>query len=401
MGRFFFAVALAALAACTDFPTEFSRIEDDKPRLIDFIYEPPEAAPGDTVELLALFGGRSVTPDDIDWKISCRVLQNIYGVDTSFDEKALDCTEEAFRFSDNTSCIRVRFAVPRDCIRQSPMVPDDWKSVLPEAIIRQIPESIASQSRESLLELMESISDRVEKAKDSELPAIAGYIDTLMGGQFARSLALAIQLTTVKIRLFADVAGSHDIRSDYTVNYNAPLSRLPRSIASPNRNPVIDSVCIYRAKGVSLLTFDAADPDVQRIRIWPSPDIDDTVEVLIDKGYTYFISGECSGWDRPLTLTNLLQGGPLESEEYTFDWMYQMDRDQIEGVASSDLMGINTMGLPYGTLVPPCNKKVRDVIIWLQVTDSKLDVLNRSQGSCVAEAMCRFAYTDAYLGQVK
>lgn len=401
MERFFFAVALAALAACTEFPTEFSRIENDKPRLIDFIYEPPEAAPGDTVELLALFGGKSVTPDDIDWKVSYKVLQNIYGIDTSFDEKVLDCTEETFRFSDNTSCIKVRFTVPRDCIRQSPMVPDDWKSVLPGELMQKIPENIASQSKESLMELMESASDRVKKAKDSELPAIADYLDTLMGGQFSKSLALAIQLTTVKIRFFADVAGSHVIRSDYTVNYNAPFSRLPRSIASPNRNPVIDSVCIYKAKGVSLLTFDSDDPDVQRIKIWPCPDIDDTVEVLIDKGYTYFISGECSGWDRPVTLTNLLQGGPIESEEYTFDWMYQMDRDQIEGVASSDLMGINTMGLPYGTLVPPCNKKVRDVIIWLQVTDSKLDVLNRSQGSCVTETRCRFAYTDTYLDQFK
>ena len=42
-------ITLLLLAGCTDFPTKYSVIEDENTRLIDFIYEPAEAAPGDTV----------------------------------------------------------------------------------------------------------------------------------------------------------------------------------------------------------------------------------------------------------------------------------------------------------------------------------------------------------------
>ena len=50
-------LGITLLIGCAEFPTAYSRIEPEKVRLLDFIYEPAEAAPGDTV---LLKGSRSL-----------------------------------------------------------------------------------------------------------------------------------------------------------------------------------------------------------------------------------------------------------------------------------------------------------------------------------------------------
>ena len=57
---------------CADFPTSYSRIESNKVRLLDFIYEPAEASPGDTVLLKAVFAGKPVTAEQLTWEMSSK-----------------------------------------------------------------------------------------------------------------------------------------------------------------------------------------------------------------------------------------------------------------------------------------------------------------------------------------
>ena len=130
MRKNIYIVALLFLG-CSTFPTSYNRIESDKVRLIDFIYEPSEAAPGDTVTIKAIFSGKEITPEELSWKVSTRVVKNIYGMDTAFDIHPLQYKTEQCYFSDNTSCISVEMVIPEDILYQSPMIPDDWQSGLP------------------------------------------------------------------------------------------------------------------------------------------------------------------------------------------------------------------------------------------------------------------------------
>ena len=85
-----FLYILPLFISCISFPTSYDRIEPDKVRLLDFIYEPAEAAPGDTVSVKAIFSGKKIMPEDLTWKISYTVVTNLYGVNTALDTHLLE-----------------------------------------------------------------------------------------------------------------------------------------------------------------------------------------------------------------------------------------------------------------------------------------------------------------------
>jgi hypothetical protein len=67
---------LLVLVGCTDFPTTYDRIDDDRVRVLDFVYDPAEAAPGDTVSCTAYFAGIPVDTNDISWHVSWNMVAN-------------------------------------------------------------------------------------------------------------------------------------------------------------------------------------------------------------------------------------------------------------------------------------------------------------------------------------
>ena len=62
-----------------------------------------------------------------------------------------------------------------------------------------------------------------------------------------------------------------------------------------------------------------------------------------------------------------------------------MDQEETENLSPNDMMNISTLGDLRGMFFPPQVKAITKFLLWVQVTDSKLVVLNRSQGSSVAE----------------
>ena len=382
------------LFACTEFSTQFERIEDDRVRMLDFMYEPPEAAPGDTVTLRAVFAGKTVDVDDISWRVSWKVVKNIMGTDTSFEEHSLESLSMLQSdFSDHTSCIEVRFVIPDDCLLQSPMLPDDWVSLLPDELRDSVPEQFASMSKSEMVQLVDSLATVATTLDAGELVAVGVLVPDLVA-----QLPLVTQLCTVPVRLFADVAGAHRIQSDYTVGYTTKFARWPGANVFANTNPRINSAGVYKVEGNGLVRFDRESDKSEFIQLYPPGE--DTVRIPVDKGYSYFVAVVTGRRDTVYTIGDIMNGQPPErTEEHSAEWMFRMDPDETDGLSHNDFMNIASLNDVEGILLPPRKSEIRHFTIWVQVTDSKLGVLNRSQGSVLAEMQGVFEYTDEYLGQ--
>ncbi len=380
---------------CAQFPTQYERIEADRIRLLDFMYEPPDAAPGDSVTLRAVFAGKPVTADAVTWRVSWKVVKNAMGIDTAFEEEPLRATVTNGNFSERTSCIEVRFVVPENCIEKSPMIPDHWPSLLPEALQTEIPEEFTAMSKQQLLGMVDWIT---AEGVNVDSAAMARAEEVTPG--LTENLPLVAQVFTVPIRIFADVKGSHRIQSDYTVGYSSRLAQWPGVQVFENTNPRIDSVGIYRVEGNGIMRFDREDENTSFTRL--SFASEDTTRITVDTGYTYFVTAFTGRYDTVFTLGDMMEGAPpMRTEEHTAEWLFQMPPEETEDLSPNDLMNIGSIGDLDAVLLPPRKSAVRHFTLWVQVTDSKLGVLNRSQGSVLAETHGVFEYTDAYLAQFR
>ena len=384
----------ALLTGCVQFPTQYERIDADRIRLLDFMYDPPEALPGDTVTLRAVFAGKPVAPEDITWRVSWKVLKNAMGTDTAFGEHPLDVSVEPFDFSKNTTGFTVRFAIPSNCIAESPMVPEDWLSLLPDELREGVPAQFTSRSKIEMIDLVDSLMKETQTLNTSQIETLADSMP-----EFTATLPLTMQLLTVPVRLFADVRGAHRIQSDYTVSYIPVFKRWPGANVFENTNPRIDSVGVYKVAGTGLARFDPDGENTDYIPLSVNRD-DDTTRIPVDKGYSYFVKVVTGNRDTVYTLGDMMQGvAPTRTEEHSAEWLFQMDKSEVEGVATNDLMNVGILNDFEGMFLPPRTEKIRHFTLWVQVTDSKIGILNRSQGSVVAEMQGIFEYTDAYLDQ--
>ncbi len=387
------------LGGCIQFSTQFERVEDDKIRLIDFIYEPPEAAPGDTVILRAVFAGKEIKPEAINWRVSYKLIKTLRGTDTALEEQPLECVSEQCTFSENTSCISVRFVIPQDCIVKSPMIKENLAALYTDELRNLLPDGFNELSIDTLAQWIDYLSKLTLYADSAFLARISDSLLITMPDVMSQ-FPLILQLLTVQIRIFADVTGSHRIQSDYSVCYNPRFCRIKGSGIYTNRNPVIDSVGIYKVKGGGVLKFDRQNEETEYIKLGNSKD--SAAEVVIDKGYTYFIEVAAGGRDTVFTMGDITAGkASSKVEDFSAEWMFKTAKEETAGLSPNDLMNISVLGDLYGILTPPRKKKVERFIVWVQVTDSKLGIMHRSQGSNAAEVHGRFVYTEAYLNQFK
>ena len=117
------------------FPTEFSNIRSSDVRVLDFMYEPADAAPGDTVVVKAVFGGKRITLPDVKWKTSFNVTNYLYGIiDKALNINPINVVPIEEKFSDNTTCIKFTFEIPSNIMYNSTSIPEDWITVLPKDV---------------------------------------------------------------------------------------------------------------------------------------------------------------------------------------------------------------------------------------------------------------------------
>jgi hypothetical protein len=378
--------AAMIMAGCANFPTQYTRIEPEKARLLDFIYEPTEAAPGDTVLLRAIFAGRVVASDELTWSMSQKIMVNEYGTVTALDTVPLDIIPESCSFSDRTSCIAFRFVVPPRIIAESPLAPENIVDALPSYYRSYMPEELKSVTKSSLMamvDMMASVTDPSMLPVDTAAMAL---------------LPVLLQCYTVPMRIYCTIAGDHTILSGYSVRYNSRFASLPAFNIPVNRNPRIDSIGIYKVHASPLTTFNPSSP-AHNYEFIPVADTGVT-PVVIDKGYTYFMSVATGIVDSTLSIDAAMGNGTPLPEQHLVLWYVEFDKDEMDEVSPYDLPDIGgddfSGGKHQSTIAPSRDVRISGCTAWVKVTDQFLNEYYRPQGSALREVRLSFTYTDAY-----
>ena len=373
-------------AGCADFPTSYDRIEPDKPRLLDFIYEPAEAAPGDTVLLKAVFAGRKVTAEDLIWEASYNVSINEYGEQTQSDTVALELTPVDCSFSDQTSCIALRFVIPENIIENSDAVPDNWTKRIPDYYRDAIPATYGSLSKHDILQQLDQAATAL-----SATPEAADE-------DFLSSLPLLLQYFTAPMQLFCTIRGGHPIQSTYSVRYNARFASLPQSGSTipVNRNPVVDSIRIYTVEENPLSSF---NPATCTSPFTFTTITGDTATIRVKRDCTYFFGVFTGNIDSTISIDAALGNGTPLPEQHLLQWYREFDQRELDEVAPEDLLQISGNQL-FGNdehlaqLFPSLDEAITGTTVWVQILDQFINELFRPQGSTLKELRLRFVYED-------
>ncbi len=359
------------------FPTEFNNIRSSDVRVLDFMYEPADAAPGDTVVVKAVFGGKRITLPDVKWKTSFNVTNYLYGIiDKALNINPINVVPIEEKFSDNTTCIKFTFEIPANIMYNSTSIPEDWITVLPKDVRSKIPASFSKLSKAKML----SVIDSLMKLDPKTIKKLAEN-DTSLN----ITLQLMCQLLTVKVRLIADVKNTYQTISDYSVRYNSRLKET--GLVYVNNNPVIDSLGIYKVPG-KRKNYSPSENIHEFIRLDVPKDQEKTI--LIDKEYSYFVKVFSKNYDTLKTID-----GKRQLEQFFTLWLYQLDDAEIQDLTLNKFMHLEG-DLLMATLIPPSDEKIKKFTIWCQVADGReglvTNEVNRPIGSSLIEGHGRFAY---------
>lgn len=393
----FVSFAVGLLTGCTEFPSRFDRVDSDEIRVLDFVYEPAEASPGDTVQVKAFFSGKKFTDADIDWKISHNVIINKYGIDSAFDIKSLSPVPVQTYCSDNTICYSFSFVVPPDIFKTNNSIPDNWTSLLPESIVKTLPENIKNISKDSLINLLDLLTS-------SELVYNIA-VDNLgiSREQLSLVLPLVSQFFTVRMRIFADLKNEYTVESNYSVRYNTRFSKIPQIPVYVNKNPVIDSLGIYKVPGDRDFYY-PSEKVHQFMRIDQNSASDNIV--TIEDGYSYFLVAFHDYPDTTKTLDDLFDGG-YHLEQIRTYWFFRQNDNETRDIPANQFMetdGVSTVNYsdfpfitPYDLqtvtkIYPPENSSIRKIAIWCQVQDDSNNEILRPVGSALKEGGFTFNY---------
>lgn len=374
------------MAGCGSFPTKFENVQKDEYRLLDLIYEPAEAAPGDTVHVRAVFAGKKITPADIDWKISYNVVTNMYGsTDTAFDFRSFTVRET--NFSNATTCMEWSFVVPNDIVYTSGGIPGDWLSLVPSEFREEIPSEYKSLTKKQIIDTISALAN--------VHPQILQFIAE-SNPVLADIVPFMCQFLTVKVRIHGQIRNGFLIESNYSVRYNRAFENVPALGVRVNRNPQIDSLGIYKVKG-KVDEFDSTNKAYTFYRIDNSGNQDQVIK--IEKDYSYFVEVFTNNPDSSRTLLDL-QRGTKKPEKYFTQWFFAMDSSESKDVNYSKFMDISGDELRE-ILTPPASGTITKFTIWAQVYDNFANEMNRPTGSMLVEGYGVFEYTKEYLAQFK
>lgn len=375
----FIMCSFLSIVSCVDFLGDFNRIEHDKVRVLDFIYDPPEASPGDTVKLTAVFAGLPVDSSVIDWNVSFNLGGNGWTIDTAYDIQPLNYTNVDTQFSVNTYTSSLKFVVPDDVILQSSMVPNNWIDVIPEEFHADIPDFLKGLSKATMIAFIESF-------KTEPVPL-----------EIQPMMPILLQLLSIKIRLLANVNGLR-VRSDYGVRYNSAFSSLPTVII--NTNPTFQWVGIYKVKGVGLQTFNPAihTQPYELFRLYSLQDSIPSDTVVIDKGYSYFVATESGNFDLIPSFDFETNTIASEAETHFFNWYFMFDKTEQAGISQNHLPNVaQNLNAKTEIFTPSLDANIKHFVMWVNVYDYFIEERLRPEGSSLKEVNGVFSYTQAYI----
>jgi len=361
------------MTGCEPFPNSYQHVEDTEIRMLDFIYEPADAAPGDIMTLTAVFAGKSVDLSEyIDWYISFNVIRDIFGSETVLDSttRLEPVAPPSFttQFSENTQTVSFQIPIPDDIILKSEFIPTKWIEMLPQYMRNIIPAEFSSITKAEAVNIIESAAAAGQHIVNQQ-------IDPFI-----------LQLFTVPIRITARVKSApgrlpHRIVSSHSIRYN---SRFKSTGAPINNNPVIDSVVVYKVKGKDRMAFDYK---TERAAATFRLDVKDAV-FAVEDGFSYFIEAHSEN-SIDSTITADLN---RIAEKHVAHWFFALDKNEIAGVKHTDLMDFGSVMGNQWSIVPPKNRRVEKFTLWVTVHDEAPNERMRPMGSALKEVSGRFVY---------
>jgi hypothetical protein len=359
------AAAAMLCAGCEQFSTSYQRIESTEFRLLDFMYSPADAAPGDTVTLVAVFAGKRVDTDaHIDWWVSFNVITDMFGGQTVVDSTRLEPLAQRVdtTFSENTQTVAFRVPVPEDIVRASASIPEAWGEMLHPAIRNMLAPDLLALTKGEMIDLIES-------------------------GQMANPQIL--QLFTVPMRITARMHEPgrlpHAIHSRQSIRYNSRLAAMGIPDVPVNNNPAVDSIVTYKVRGKNLLTF---NPETQSVAAAFRLDDADEPVIEVEDGFSYFMVVYSNGSiDSTITMD-----GNRAAERHLSYWQFTLDSEEIAGTHHSRFMDFGSVTGTHWTLTPPRSRRITRFTFWLTLKDEAANVRLRPEGSVLVEINGRFVY---------
>jgi hypothetical protein len=311
-----------------------------------------------------------------------------------------------FDHADGQTIIEFEFVVPNDVLDRTDLLADALKDLIPEEGKQQASGDELETSTGELLQLVGQMARKAPEWKQ----VLPQKQDSLMQhdplyqtyASFPPSqLAAVVQLLTAPAEITAEIEGSNMVRSGFTVRYNSRFADLPGSRVFVNRNPVIESICVYVLNKPNMFNFDTINTTVDTIiRLDDTLDNGDPapVETLtIDIGKSWFIVGFTDGFDSSLTIDAALKDTAAKVERHGAQWYLQLNEEEVEGVSHKKLPSIVNNGNLDAALWPPTSSKVTSMRIWLEAWDDMLNEYFRPKGSTLKEVRVAFKYTEEYL----
>ncbi|GBU20617.1 hypothetical protein R80B4_00496 [Fibrobacteres bacterium R8-0-B4] len=375
------AIITIALTGCEQFSTSYQRIDDSEFRMLKYIWEPADAAPGDTITLTAVFAGKrmDLSDDDVlEWRVSFNVIRDLLGNTTVVNSQKLRpiaiSMNPDFAFSPNTQAIQFKFRVPPDIVKTSASIPERLSDALPPQIMAALPAELASvldsMTKTQIVGMIESAAENANTA----------------GLGFNESLIPILQYFTVPMRVFTKEPGRepypHTITSTQNIRYNSRFKNTPGLV---NHNPVVDRVVVYKVRG-----GDVGNIDNKNGLTLDSVVLDNSGNSVIDveSGYSYFLDAIA----RPIDTTYILDvnGRPQKRpERHRVYRQFQLDKNETAGVNRSKLMDINNFN---GKITMPSDHKIKNFIFWLTVYDELEGERLRPNGGTLVEVSGRLNY---------
>ncbi len=375
-----------AISGCEQFSTSYDRVDESEFRMLKYIWEPADAAPGDTITLTAVFAGKRVDLDDyLKWEVSFKVIRDFYGNTTVVDSALLEnhgcllsskTTVGDARWP-NTQSVEFKIRVPDDIVRNSPSVPEEWAEALPVQMRNALPAEFAALTKTQIVDMIEAYANSLNAGGGGNAGALP---------QIPESAVIPVlQYFTVPMRVSTKMQEPgrlpHTITSTQYIRYNSRFKKFKNTINIPVNNiPTVDRVVVYKVRG------DVGNIDNKNGLALDSIALDNTGNsvITVEDGYSYFLDAI----SHPIDTTVTMDGNKI-TEKHRVYRQFQLDAKETAGIHHSKFLDVNNFN---GKISFPTDRRITKFIFWLTVYDEAQNERLRPNGETLYEVSGRLIY---------
>ncbi len=309
-----------ALIGCNEFARDIVRLDGEFPLALSVQFVEPDFAPGDTVTIRTCWGGEVIDPSKLIWDVAWKFTEDPYDNSVAIGRESLNpYIVEDIKIVDSTASTQIfemKIEIPKNIIRESPYLEDDWSGVFDEFGIDFNPAQYPiSTNKDDLLDMLDSLVGVSENIK-----ALISLVD----GYRINGLC---QLMTVKFRIYCDnrASGGFEGYFDHSVRYNSKLAAIPGVFV--NKRPEIKGSRIHVVHG-DHKTYDISSGSADTVI-----EINNNAfEFEFDNSKSYFLENDISERDTTITIQEAFTTQHRSFEEFYSKWFYDSDAYDAVGM---------------------------------------------------------------------